>query len=203
MLNDDLKSISKRFTGKGVFPYQMAFTLLLPFRNLFLSPKTLIERLDLNRNHTVLEIGPGPGYFSLAVAKALSQGVLYLFDIQQEMLNYARQRLERRSQSNVQYYQASGANFPFEDNVFDRIFLVTVLGDVENRETYIREMARTLKNDGFVSVSELKGDPDRLTENELTALFQAAGFECCRKYETFWGLTINYKKKGYGGTDGA
>ncbi|MCA9399323.1 MAG: hypothetical protein KC618_06210 [Candidatus Omnitrophica bacterium] len=36
-----------------------------------------------------------------------------------------------------------------------------------------------------------------------TALFQTAGFECCRKYETFWGLTINYKKKGHSGTDGA
>lgn len=193
--DNDLKSVSKRFAGKGVFPYQMAFTLLIPFRNLFLSPKTLIKRLDLSNDHTVLEIGPGPGYFSLEVAKSLFRGTLYLFDIQQEMLDYARRRLEKHGQLNVQYHRASSVNFPFANNFFDRIFLVAVLGEVENREIYIQEIARTLKDGGLVSVSELKGDPDKIADNELTALFKAAGLECCHKFKTFWGFTINYKKK--------
>ena len=83
--NKSLKGI-KEFTGKGIFPHQFAFTLLIPLRNIFLSPKQLIERLELKKNFAVLEIGPGPGYFSVKVAQYLTKGSLVLADIQEEML---------------------------------------------------------------------------------------------------------------------
>lgn len=38
--------------------------LLFPLRNIFLSPKKLIQRLELKEDHYVLEVGSGPGYFS-------------------------------------------------------------------------------------------------------------------------------------------
>lgn len=194
MSANGLKSVSERFVGKGVFPYQMAFTLLIPFRNLFLSPKTLIKRLDLKNNLRVLEIGPGPGYFSLEIARTISPGLLYLFDIQQEMLDLARRRLDKYKLSNVQFHHADGRSFPFENNFFDRIFMVTVLGEVENREMYAQEISRTLKCDGIVSVSEMKGDPDRMKEKEITSLFKSVGLELACKHQTFWGETINYQK---------
>lgn len=59
MLNIN-EPVKKSFSGKGVFPYQYAFTLLLPIRNIFLSPKKLIERLHLTDNNFVLEVGSGP-----------------------------------------------------------------------------------------------------------------------------------------------
>lgn len=195
MSENSLKSVSGRFVGKGVFPYQMAFTLLIPFRNLFLSPKTLIKRLDLKNNLRVLEIGPGPGYFSVEVARSISHGLLDLFDIQQEMLDLARRRLDKHGLSNVQFHRADGRNFPFENNLFDRIFMVTVLGEVQNREIYAQEIARTLKCDGIVSVSEMKGDPDQMTQKEVVALFDTVGLECYQKFETFFGTTLNFKKR--------
>ena len=84
-----------------MFPPKYAFTLLIPFRNIFLSPKKLILRLDLKENHNVLEIGPGPGYFSTHVAKKLKHGGLLLLDIQQEMLDLSQKRLERMGIKNV------------------------------------------------------------------------------------------------------
>jgi hypothetical protein len=53
----DLSDISQRFSGKGIFPHQMAWTLLLPLRNLYLSPKKLIERLAVRPDSVLLEIG--------------------------------------------------------------------------------------------------------------------------------------------------
>ena len=194
MPQKDPKSVSERFAGKGVFPYQMAITLLIPLRRLLLSPATLIDRLDLADSYHVLEIGPGPGYFSIEAAKHLPQGKLYLYDIQQEMLDHARRRLVKRGYTNVEYHRAGGARFPFADNTFDRIFLVTVMGEVANRDVYVQEIARTLKTGGVVSVTEMKGDPDKLEEGELNALFTAAGLEKYRQYRTFAGLTVNYKK---------
>jgi ubiquinone/menaquinone biosynthesis C-methylase UbiE len=76
------KSISK----KGVFPHQWAFPLLFPLRKIFISPKKLIERMELEENYSVLELGPGPGFFSVPVAKRLKSEKFVLADIQQEML---------------------------------------------------------------------------------------------------------------------
>ena len=85
-----------------MFPTKYAFTLLIPFRNIFLSPRKLIERLDIKEDHKVLEIGPGPGYFSTHVAKKLKNGRLVLLDIQQEMLDISKKRLNKRKIVNVE-----------------------------------------------------------------------------------------------------
>jgi hypothetical protein len=69
MKDNNASDVMNRFAGKGVFPHQLAFTLLFPGRNLFLSPKQLIERLELKNDSHVLEVGPGPGYFSTRIAK--------------------------------------------------------------------------------------------------------------------------------------
>ena len=61
----------KSFSSKGIFPHQWAFTLLIPLRNLVLSPKKLIKRIKITPLMSVLEVGPGPGYFSVPVAKYL------------------------------------------------------------------------------------------------------------------------------------
>ncbi|MCP3965840.1 MAG: methyltransferase domain-containing protein [Lentisphaerae bacterium] len=133
------------------------FTLLIPFRNIFLSPSKLIKRLKLKDNHTVLEIGPGPGYFSPKVAKFLTQGKLVLTDIQQEMLDLARKRLDKRGIKNVKYKLCDGMSLEFDSKSFDRIFMVTVLGEVENKDIYLSEIHRILKDDGILSISELAG----------------------------------------------
>jgi ubiquinone/menaquinone biosynthesis C-methylase UbiE len=83
MKKENNPEVIKKFASKGVFPHQFAFTLLLPLRNIFLSPKQLIDRLELEENFDVLEIGPGPGYFRLKIAQKLTKGKMVLTDIQQ------------------------------------------------------------------------------------------------------------------------
>lgn len=187
--------IARRFASKGVFPYQMAFTLLIPLRNIFLSPGELIRRLELKDDLNVLEVGPGPGYFSVKIAKTVTKGRLVLADIQQEMLDYARKRLDKKGFANVGYSLCNGKEFQFPDNFFDRIFMVTVIGEVENKEAYSKEFYRIIKAGGILSISELAGDPDKLTVNEVRELFQDAGFEFYKIYGNERNYTVNFKKK--------
>jgi len=65
MINKKHNSILNRFAGKGVFPPQLAFTLLLPARNLILSPGKLNKRLNLQKDSVILEVCPGPGFYSI------------------------------------------------------------------------------------------------------------------------------------------
>ena len=84
-----------RLSGRGMYPHQFAFVLLLPFRALILSPRKLVSRLHLTDRSRVLELGPGPGYFSVSVARSIPCGHLYPVDFQSEMLDKARRRLRR------------------------------------------------------------------------------------------------------------
>ncbi len=189
------QNIAERFASKGVFPHQMAFTLLVPLRNIFLSPKQLMKRLELKEDSSVLEVGPGPGYFSMKIAKNLSRGKLILADIQQEMLDYAKKRMDKKSITNVDYYLCNGTEFEFPDNSFDRIFMVTVLGEIENKMAYINEFNRIIKPGGILSISELAGDPDKLSVEEVKELVQISDFEFYKIFGNARNYTINFKKK--------
>lgn len=186
--------ILKRFASKGVFPHQFAFTLLIPIRNIFLSPKELIKRLALKNNFRVLEIGPGPGYFSVSLAKLLTYGKLDLLDIQQEMLDYAKKRIQKKGLQNVDYHLGDGKSLKFSDELFDRILMVTVIGEVENQKNYLEEIHRILKNDGILSISELAGDPDKLSIKELTMLVEPVGFKLVQQFGDHKNYTANFCK---------
>jgi ubiquinone/menaquinone biosynthesis C-methylase UbiE len=192
---DSNNKVKNSFSGKGVFPPKYAFTLLLPLRNIFLSPKKLIRRLELKEDFKVLEIGPGPGFFSTHIAKFLDQGHLVLLDIQEEMLELSRKRLARRNIFNVDYILTNGINFEIENNIFDRVFMVTVIGEVENKDNYLQEIFRTLKEEGVLSISELAGDPDKISIDELIHLVCSHGFEVLKVYGNNRNYTINFKKK--------
>jgi ubiquinone/menaquinone biosynthesis C-methylase UbiE len=187
--------IYDRFAKKGVFPPQMAFTLLIPARNLILSPEQLISRLNLRSDSNVLEVGPGPGYFSTHIARALTEGRLVLADIQQEMLEKAKKRILRKKISNVEFYLCNGDNFLLPDESFDVIFLVTVIGEIENKNAYIKEFHRMLKSGGILSISELRGDPDKLTIYEVKELLADSGFVFEKLLGNEKNYTINFKKE--------
>ena len=195
-MGDNKNSIDKRsFAGKGVFPHKFAFTLLIPIRNIFLSPERLIERLELKEDFLVLEIGPGPGYFSIKVAQKLTKGKLVLADIQQEMLDYAKKRIDKKGLNNIEYKLCDGERLDFENESFDRVFMVTVIGEVTKKEKYIRELERILKKEGVLSISELAGDPDRMSIEDLKELTAIGGLKLQKHFGSKKNYTLNFIKE--------
>jgi ubiquinone/menaquinone biosynthesis C-methylase UbiE len=179
---------------KSIFPYRWAFTLLIPIRNIFLSPKQVINRLELKNDMNVLEVGPGPGYFSVKVASALTNGHLVIADIQTEMLQLAEKRLKKRGIFNVESYLCDGRAFSFQDESFDRIFMVAVLGEVENKASYITEFHRLLKRGGILSISELFGDPDKMSVQSLKNLVVDSGLSFYKHCGNMWNYTVSFLK---------
>jgi len=180
---------------KGIFPHRCAFTLLIPLRNVFLSPRQVIDRLELKNDMAVLEVGPGPGYFSVKVAPALTKGRLVIADIQPEMLRLAEKRLKKREIANVESHLCNGMTFDFQDESFDRIFMVAVLGEVENKASYMAEFHRHLKRNGILSISELAGDPDKMTVQSLKELGANFGLSFYKHYGNRWNYTVNFLKE--------
>ena len=188
------KDILSRFSGKGIYPTELAFLLDNPLRKFILSPKNLSKRLHLSSNQTVLEIGSGPGYFSAEVAKNIPNGYLVLFDVQSEMLLKGRNKLRHNKVSNAFYVQGDAELLPFNAEVFDAVFLVTVLGEVTNPKECLIAINKVLKNYGTLSVTEMKGDPDIIPQDELKNLVNNCGFEFYEIFSSRTGYTMNFKK---------
>ena len=151
-------------------PYQKAAHLLNPLRKLILSPQKLAKRLSLERSSNVLELGCGPGYYSAEVARNIPDGRLTLVDIQQEMLDMAKERMDSFGVSNARYVKADAASLPFENDAFDVVYLVAVMGEIPDQSACIRELHRILRSGGLLSVSEQSYDPHFITISEMKKL---------------------------------
>ena len=171
------KDVWRRFSGRGTYPHEFAVMLLFPLRRIVLSPERLIRQLHLTCTARVLEVGPGPGFFSIHVARAIPQGRLELVDIQREMLQTARRRLRGAGVQNAGHTQANAVKLPFQSGTFDVAFLVAVLGEVPDPKACLTSIADVLRPGGLLFVAELPGDPDALSEEQLRNLTQGTGFE--------------------------
>jgi ubiquinone/menaquinone biosynthesis C-methylase UbiE len=171
------RDVWRRFSGRGAYPHELAFLLTLPLRRLIQSPRTLVGRLHLQPDSRVLELGPGPGYFSVEITRELPRGGLVLFDLQREMLAKARRRLQRAGEANAAFVQGDGSRLPFRSGSFDVAFLVAVLGEVPDTAGCLRSLRRVLRPGGLLSISETVGDPDALSQADVRALAESHGFE--------------------------
>ncbi|MEX2081773.1 MAG: methyltransferase domain-containing protein [Dehalococcoidia bacterium] len=163
--------------GKGaIYPHEKAKLLLHPVRRILQSPSRLADRLELSPGMLLLEVGPGPGWFSVEIARRLEPGPgPLLFDIQREMLRMATERLDRAGLS-APAVQGDAMALPFRDQSFDVALFVTVLGEVPDPALCLTEVWRVLKNGGLLYVSEARGDPDRIRYSRLREMTEGAGF---------------------------
>ncbi|HKD27595.1 MAG TPA: methyltransferase domain-containing protein [Xanthobacteraceae bacterium] len=184
----------QRLKGPGMYPVEYAAWLLNPLRYLIVPPGRIADRLQLLPTDRVLEVGCGPGFFSPAIARRLTAGHLTLLDAQTPMLKMAAQRLEKQGFTNFTSVSSQAESLPFANEVFDVVFMITVLGEVPNRAAAIKEAARVLCPGGRFSSTEAAGDPDRVKRTELDAIAALAGLE---NRESWLGLlvkTFNYSR---------
>src|SRR4051812_38245029 len=139
--------------GAGqVFPADEARSLLNPLRRLVQSPRRTVAAIGLRSTDRVLEVGPGPGFFTPFIAAAVPGGGVVLVDLQQEMVRLARQRLA--DGENIEYAQGDALSLPFASATFDAVFVATMLGEVPDRDECVEELRRVVKATGTVAVAE-------------------------------------------------
>ena len=190
-------AVLKNFAGRGTCPHELSSTLDLPIRRLILTPEELAERLHLAATSRVLEVGCGPGYFSVEVARRVPQGRLELFDVQREMVAKARRKLDRAGVVHAGYTQGDARTLPFADGCFDVAFLVTVLGEVPDPAACLRGLHRLLRPGGWLSITEQPGDPDYQPLPVVRALAEQQGFTFVETYRRRWRhFTANFAKPG-------
>jgi ubiquinone/menaquinone biosynthesis C-methylase UbiE len=159
------------------YPHWASAFLNNPIRRLVGRPGSVVDKVGLKATDRVIELGPGPGYFSTELARRIPEGRLELFDLQPQMLDKARRALERAGHGNVGYQSGDASGeLPFQDASFDVAFLAAVLGEVPDKSACLRSLARVLRPGGVLAMVEAFPDPDRLDVSTLRELAEPNGF---------------------------
>ncbi len=163
-------------------------------RKLIKSPKKVADRLCLRDGQDILEVGAGGGYYSKEVSARLPAGQLVLVDVQLNMLSRAKHALATAGLVNAEPILADAAFLPIAPERFDTVFMVTVLGEVSNKEQALNEIYRVLRPGGTLSIGEQRTDPDFLSLNEVARLAIQAGFVFDKQFGNRWNYTANFHK---------
>lgn len=162
---------------KTVFPAEQAQALLNPARRLIMPPQKALRRFGIKRGQVVLEVGPGPGYYTIEASwMAGPDGRVVCLDIQREMLEILGARLSAEGVTNADLIVADAQRLPLRTGAVDTAFLVTVLGEVPDPTLALAELRRVVKPGGRLGFSESFGDPDYVTAGTMRKLCRAAGF---------------------------
>lgn len=156
------------------FPPWMTPLLHSPLRKRRFSPEAAAQRHGVAPGMTVLEVGPGDGYLTVAATdRTAPRGRLICLDVQLAMLRKLRKALGSRTPPLV---CASGSRLPFRAGAFDLVFLSHVLGEIPDRTGALAEYARVLRPNGTLAITEGLPDPDFIRCARLVRLARSAGF---------------------------
>jgi ubiquinone/menaquinone biosynthesis C-methylase UbiE len=107
-------------------------------------PDAVVEALRVRRGDVVCDVGAGPGYFALRLAKAVGpEGRVYAIDAEPRMLELLRQRMAEAGLDNVHPLLADdGAVLPPEP--CSRILIVNAFHHFPRGADYLRALGQKL-----------------------------------------------------------
>ena len=158
--------------------------LLRPERTETLDPFRILSLCPVNPRDTVADIGCGPGYFTLPLAKLLINGKIIALDTSDEMVEACQRRLEESRLGNFEVLKCGEYDFPVAPASVDGLFIAFVVHHPSDRERFLTAVKEMLRPGGWCFIMEwLKketesGPPQeaRLTSDELGQVAKNAGF---------------------------
>jgi ubiquinone/menaquinone biosynthesis C-methylase UbiE len=171
--------------SRSAAPIPSFLTTLIdhPLRRRFLQPpEETSRRHGIQPGMRVLEVGPGRGTYSIAAARAAGEnGQVVAIDIEPRLVNQLTRRAFEEGVTNLEVQVGDASNLNFEDEEFDLVFMIAVLGEIPHPDRALREFHRVLRWGGILAISELLPDPDYVPAEDLIELVTTNGFRVSEK----------------------
>jgi SAM-dependent methyltransferase len=122
-----------------------------PARDAWQKPDQVVSALGLTRGQTACDIGSGPGYFTLRLARAVGPtGFVYAEDVEARMLQALRERLEKVRVRNVAPVLGLSDDPLLPPGACDVVLVVDTYHHFPDRAGYLQRLRRTLKPHGRI-----------------------------------------------------
>jgi ubiquinone/menaquinone biosynthesis C-methylase UbiE len=158
-------------------------------------PSVITTHFHLREGDSVADFGAGSGYFIEALSKAVGQsGRVYACEIQRELVEKIGTLIRSKGIGNTDPLWCdieADHGVKIADGLLDAAVLINTLFQVEDKQTTIHEIARTMRSGGkfFVvdwteSFGGLGPHPDQvITAENAKALVETAGFVFERDFD--------------------
>jgi ubiquinone/menaquinone biosynthesis C-methylase UbiE len=154
LLNGSLHAQKPLEQGHGrLFPPIDLGLLESPDRAAWQKPEQIMDVLHIADGSKVADIGAGAGWFTIRLARRVGpNGVVYSQDVQREMLVAIGRRVKREGLQNVQTRLGEGSNPNLQVTGLDATVVVDAYQEVEDRVTFLKNLAQALKPTGLIGV---------------------------------------------------
>lgn len=179
--------IGKFYMGREishVMGHQGAEWLERPGREKDERTDLLIDRLPLQANSVVADIGAGTGYFSFAVAERVPDGEVLAVDIQPEMLAIIDEKKRANGVANVVPVRGTITDPALTPDTVDLIFIVDAYHEFSHPREMGQGMFAALKSGGRIVLIEYRMEDrwvpikrlHKMSERQAKKEMRALGF---------------------------
>jgi ubiquinone/menaquinone biosynthesis C-methylase UbiE len=158
LLKEKIVSNSQIETGKPdhICPWFLAYLFDNPFRKWFHNPEKMLGPY-VKKGMTVMDIGCGMGYFSIAMARlAGDEGKVYSVDIQPEMLDVTMKRAEKKGvDKRISPILAAGDRIEIEEKA-DFVLAFWMVHETPDSKAFFQRLEGSLSRGGKIFVAEPK-----------------------------------------------
>jgi ubiquinone/menaquinone biosynthesis C-methylase UbiE len=143
-----------------VCPWWVGYLLASPIRKLFQDPHQLLAPY-ITEDMTVVEPGPGMGFFTLELARLVgAHGRVIAIDVQPKMLRSLAQRARKVNlEDRIELREPKGDSMNIDDltGKVDVVLAAAVVHELPNPALFFQEMSRALKPQGRLLLVEPAG----------------------------------------------
>ena len=184
-----------RHFHKFPMPEFMANLIDNPLRRKIQPPGEMPLRHMIEPGMLVLDVGPGNGRYTIETARRVGEtGSVVAIDLEPRMIERVRSRAQENGITNLKAKVANVYDLPFEDDTFDAIYMITVIGEIPNPERALGEFYRVLKPSGTIAFSEILTDPDYPSKHSLIRKVLKANFRFKVSIGSFFAYTLVFEK---------
>jgi ubiquinone/menaquinone biosynthesis C-methylase UbiE len=158
-------------------------------RERLIPPEALISQMPIQKNHTLLDVGAGSGFFTIPMAESTSSKV-YAMDPDRRMLSVIEEKAMEKGLTNIELIPDYIENLSIQNNSIDFVMASLILHEVSSLTKALSTIFEVLKAGGHLLCMEyekddliIEGPPMsiRIGSEELERVLLLSGFDIVKK----------------------
>jgi ubiquinone/menaquinone biosynthesis C-methylase UbiE len=173
-----------------VCPAEFSGSLDNKLRRRLHDPRKILEPL-ITKGMTVLDLGCGPGYFTIALADLVGEtGRVMAIDLQQGMLERVREKMEKsESGKRITLHKCEADKLGLTEKV-DFILAFWMLHEVPDQERLFAELKTLINPDGKIFIVEPKWHVTARSFNNMISITEKIGFKIIATRKVFFSRSV-------------
>jgi protein-L-isoaspartate O-methyltransferase len=155
-----------------------------PKRDENLQINRVMDILKIKENANVADIGAGSGWFTTRAAKR-TKGTIYAVEINQEYVDYIKNRAEKENLANVKTILGKEDDPILPANTIDAVMILKTYHEIGEPVKVLKNLKKALRKDALVGIIDRDGNGEDhgIASDTIIKEAEQAGFKLKDKYD--------------------